>query len=54
MVKFLVVLFMNSTPAGAMQVDSLDQCVQVVREVNADPKTPPGGRAACYVLRESA
>lgn len=53
-VKFLVVLFMQGKAVGAMPVEDLNTCVQVVREVNEDPKTPPGGRAACYALRESA
>lgn len=54
MIKFLVVLFMNGDPAGALQVETLQECIEVAAEVNADPTKPPEARAACYALRESA
>jgi hypothetical protein len=54
MIKFLVVLFMGNTPAGALQTETLEQCVQTAKEVNADQAKPAEARAACYVLRESA
>lgn len=45
---------MGNTPAGAVQAETLEQCVQVAKDVNADPAKPAEARAACYALRESA